>query len=70
MFMDSVSAPFSCMTCARAAGLSPSAVDFRKAEARIAVVGLLTQHPLIVGNRRLAVAALLRPVGQRQVIAY
>ncbi|EPB24006.1 hypothetical protein H216_2199 [Klebsiella pneumoniae DMC0526] len=45
-------------------------VDFRKAEARIAVVGLLTQHPLIVGNRRLAVAALLRPVGQRQIIAH
>ena len=45
-------------------------VDFRKAEARIAVVGFLTQHPLIVGNRRLVVAALLRPVGQRQVIAY
>ncbi len=45
-------------------------VDFRKAEARIAVVGLLTQHPLIVGNRRLAVSALLRPVGQRQVIAH
>ena len=45
-------------------------VDFRKAEARIAIVGLLAQHPLIVGNRRLAVAALLRPVGQRQVIAH
>ena len=45
-------------------------IDFRKAEARIAVVGFLTQHPLIVGNRRLVVPALLGPVGQRQVIAH
>ena len=45
-------------------------IHFRQAQTRIAVVRLLTQHPLIFSNRRLAVAALLRPVRQRERVAH
>ena len=45
-------------------------IHFRQAQTRIAVVQLLAQHPLILSNRRLAVAALLRPVRQRQRVAH
>ena len=44
-------------------------VDFRQSQTGIAVIGLLTQHRVILRNRRLAIAALLRPVRQRQPVA-
>ena len=45
-------------------------IHFRESQTRIAVIRLLAKHPLIFRYRRLAVAALLRPVRQRERVAH
>ena len=44
-------------------------IDFRQAKARIAIISLLAQHPMVLGYRLCAIAALLRPIRQRQIVA-
>lgn len=55
-----MSSPLSCATDAGGVFIAIGKIHFRRAQTRIAVVQLLAQHPLILSNRRLAVAALLR----------
>lgn len=45
---------------ARGIFIAFSQIDFRQSQTGITVVGLLTQHRVVLRNRRLAIAALLR----------
>jgi hypothetical protein len=67
--MESVSPPFSWLTCARGIFIAFGKIDFRQSQTGITVVGLLTQHRVVLRNRRLAIAALLRPVRKRKLVA-